>query len=230
MPARRRSTPLKADISRQRIPKAAVYRLSVYGRILQELDEDGVRVVSSAGLADRSGFNPAQIRKDLAYFGGFGIRGVGYMVGELRQVLRNILGVTQKWKVALVGAGNLGSALLAYQGFPAHGFCLEAVFDKYPKGGAKHIQNLKVYGMDALRRIIRSRGIQMAVVAVPAKGAQEVLDQLAEAGVTAILNFAPTPLSVPSHVKLRNVDLSLELEGLSYYLSWEKRSRGQKGR
>ncbi len=187
-------------------------------------------MASSAGLADRSGFNPAQIRKDLAYFGEFGIRGVGYMVRELRQVLRDILGVTQKWKVALVGAGNLGSALMAYQGFQAHGFCFEAVFDKYPRDRAKRTQNLKVYGMGALRRIIRSRGIRMAVVAVPAKGAQVVVDQLAEAGVTAILNFAPTPLSVPPHVKLRNVDLSLELEGLSYYLSWEKRRRGQRGR
>ena len=230
MSVRRPSSRLRPDLARQRVPQATVHRLSVYGRILQELDEEGVRVASSAALADRSGFNPAQIRKDLAYFGEFGIRGVGYLVRELRQVLRKILGVTRKWKVALVGAGNLGSALLAYQGFPAHGFCFEAVFDKYPRGPRRRLPNWKVHGMDALGRIIRARGIRMAVVAVPAKAAQEVVDLLAEAGVTAILNFAPTRLSVPPHVKLRNVDLSLELEGLSYYLSWEKGDRGRGSR
>lgn len=227
MAARRRPSLLRADVASQRVPEATIHRLSVYGRILQELEAEGVQVASSAALADRSGFNPAQIRKDLAYFGEFGIRGVGYQVRELRQVLRKILGVTRKWKVALVGAGNLGSALLAYQGFPAHGFSFEAVFDKYPATRRRRLANWKVHGMGALRRIIRSRGIRMAVVAVPAKGAQEVVDQLAEAGVTGILNFAPTRLSVPPHVKLRNVDLSLELEGLSYYLSWEKGDRGR---
>ncbi|MFQ5912035.1 MAG: redox-sensing transcriptional repressor Rex [Nitrospinota bacterium] len=207
------------------IPEATVQRLSVYGRVLHQMDDEGLRIVSSATLASRCGFNPAQIRKDLAYFGEFGIRGVGYRVRELRDALRRILGVARHWRVALVGAGNLGSALLAYQGFARLGFEIAAVLDKYPARTRRgRMKNAEVLSMEALRDVVRQRKIQIGIIAVPVESAQEVADRLVKAGVSAVLNFAPVRLSVPPHVRLRNVDLGLELEGLAYYLTQDERN------
>ena len=208
-----------------KIPEATVNRLSTYGRILNRIDREGVRVISSAELARRCGLNPAQIRKDLAYFGEFGVRGKGYDVKDLKENLKKILGVTRIWRVALVGAGNLGSALLSYKGFLAHGFTIDAVFDKDPE----KVQALKpgsppVRPMDRLAQVIREMDIRIAIVAVPSENAQGVVGQLVEAGVTGILNFAPIQLTAPPHVRVLNVDLGSELEHLAYHLS--KTGRG----
>ncbi|HJM43853.1 MAG: redox-sensing transcriptional repressor Rex [Nitrospinota bacterium] len=209
----------------EHIPEATVHRLSIYGRVLHLMDGEGLSIVSSATLASRCGFNPAQIRKDLAYFGGFGIRGLGYRVRELRDALRRILGVVRVWRVALVGAGNLGAALLAYQGFVQLGFEIAAVLDKDPaRTRLGRMKKTEVLAMEALPEIVRQRDIRIGIIAVPAESAQEVADRLVKAKVSAILNFAPIRLSVPAAVRLRNVDLGLELEGLAYYLTQDKRN------
>ncbi len=203
-----------------KIPDATVNRLSTYARILEQTQNRGVEVIASAELARQCGFNPAQIRKDLAYFGEFGVRGKGYYIKELRYNLKKILGVTQTWKVVLVGAGNLGSALLAYKGFLAHGFEIDAVFDKFPeKIPAHRIGSLPVLPMSDLHKVVRERDIKIGIVAVPSESAQNVGTSLVNAGITGILNFAPTQIHMPHHVKVKNVDLGSELEHLSFYLS-----------
>ena len=215
----RKAKPLEAE----HIPEATVHRLPIYGRVLHLMEDEGLSIVSSATLASRCGFNPAQIRKDLAYFGGFGIRGLGYRVHELRDALRRILGVARVWRVALVGAGNLGSALLAYRGFAKLGFKIVAILDKDPaRTRLGRLKNTEVLAMEALSEVVRKRDIQIGIIAVPAESAQEVADRLVKAKVSAILNFAPIRLDVPEDVKLRNVDLGLELEGLAYYLTQDK--------
>lgn len=207
-------------MKRTKVPTATVGRLSIYGRLLVQMEEEGVEVASSAQLAARCGLNPAQIRKDLAYFGAFGIRGVGYRVNELKERLKDVLGVTKVWKVALVGAGNLGSALAAYRGFLAHGFEIDAVFDKYPDRCVLSAKTTaEVFDLKELKRVVSQRGIKIGVVAVPQEGAQSVVDQLVDAGVLGILNFAPIRPAVPEHVRVKNVDLGSELESLTFYLS-----------
>lgn len=207
-------------MKRTRIPTATVGRLSTYGRVLIQMEEEGVEVASSAQLAARCGLNPAQIRKDLAYFGEFGIRGVGYRVKDLKNNLKEVLGVTKVWKVALVGAGNLGSALAAYKGFLAHGFQIDAIFDKHPGRCVLSTQSdVEVLGLEELEGIVHQRGIRIGIVAVPQEGAQILIDQLVEAGIEGILNFAPIRPNVPEHVKVKNVDLGSELESLAFYLS-----------
>lgn len=204
-----------------KIPEATIHRLSTYGRVLSRLEEEGIAIISSGDLAERCGLNPAQIRKDLAYFGEFGVRGVGYHVQELRENLKGILGVTHVWRVALVGAGNLGSALAAYKGFLTHGFVIEVLFDKYPsrsklpRGGRLP----KVLALDRIKQEIRRRGIHIGIIAVPAEAAQDVADRLVAAGVFGILNFAPVRLVVPKHIKVKYVDLGSELASLSFFLS-----------
>ena len=203
-----------------RIPAVTVGRLSTYARVLNRLEEEGSRVVSSAELARRCGLNPAKIRKDLAYFGEFGVRGKGYEVRDLKANLRTILGVTRVWKVALVGAGNLGLALLSYRGFLAHGFTIDAVFDKFPD----QVAPLKpgwppVRPMEELAKVIREMDIRIGIVAVPSESAQTVANQLVEAGVKGILNFAPTQITAPPHIKVQTVELGSELERLAFYLS-----------
>lgn len=200
-----------------KIPEKTVTRLSIYLRCLEELEEDGLSAVSSKQLAERFGLNSAQVRKDLAYFGQFGVRGLGYYIAELKHNLERILGLKQEWEVALVGIGNLGSALAGYKGFQERGFRVVALFDRDPARIGKRVGNLPV--LDAARMVqsIRRRRIRIAVVSVPAQNAQAVADQLVQAGVTAILNFAPTQLTVPPDVKVQNVDLSVLLKTLSFY-------------
>ena len=212
-------------MKRIKIPSATVGRLSTYGRVLIQLEEEGVEVASSAQLAARCGLNPAQIRKDLAYFGEFGIRGVGYRVKELKDNLKDILGVTKVWRVALVGAGNLGSALAAYKGFLAHGFQIDAIFDKSPSHCVMAgVDGAEVLDVQQIKQVVPQKGIKIGIVAVPQEGAQSVVDLLVEAGVQGILNFAPMRPNVPEFVKVKSVDLGSELESLSFYLS--KPSRG----
>ncbi len=200
-----------------KIPEKTVTRLSIYLRCLEELETNGVATISSRQLAEQFGLNSAQVRKDLAYFGQFGVRGLGYHIGELKHNLERILGLKQDWEVALVGVGNLGSALIAYKGFGARGFKISLAFDASPAKVGQAIQEVEIEGMERLVSIIRRRRVKIAVIAVPASAAQPVADLLVEAGVTAILNFAPAQLTVAAGVKVQNVDLSVLLKTLSYH-------------
>jgi redox-sensing transcriptional repressor len=211
--ARRQSSRLS------KIPEMTVRRLSVYTRCLQQLEEDGVKTVSSQELADRFNLNSAQVRKDLAYFGEFGVRGIGYYVAGLKAELQKILGLDREWAVALIGFGNLGSALFHYKGFSRQGFRIAAIFDDDPAKIGRDDGGAPVLSSADLAREVKARGIQIAIVAVPAEAAQAVTDQLADAGIKAILNFAPSRLRAPRDTRLKHVDLSIELETLSFYLA-----------
>ena len=196
-----------------------IRRLSIYSRCLAQLEEDGVKTVSSQELAERFHLNSAQVRKDLAYFGEFGIRGIGYYVANLRAELSKILGLDREWRLALVGFGNLGSALFRYRGFARGGFRVAAIVDDDPAKAGRVVDGLPILPVSELARAVRQSGIQVGVIAVPADAAQLVADRLVAAGVRAILNFAPARLTVPRDVRLQNVDLSIELENLSFHLA-----------
>ena len=196
-----------------------IHRLSVYTRCLLQLEEDGVKTISSQEMADRFNLNSAQVRKDLAYFGEFGVRGIGYYVAGLKAELQRILGLDRQWPVVLIGFGNLGSALFHYKGFGRQGFRIAAIVDDDPGKVAREVESVPVVASRDLAREVRARGIQIAIVAVPAESAQAVTDQLVGAGIRAVLNFAPARLKVPREVRLQNVDLSIELETLSFYLA-----------
>jgi len=200
-----------------RVPEKTVTRLSIYLRCVEELQADGLTAVSSRQLAERFGLNSAQVRKDLAYFGQFGVRGLGYYTGELKHNLERILGLKRDWQVALVGVGNLGSALLAYPGFQRRGFRLSVAFEKDPAKIARKQGRIPVHPVERIGPVLRRRGIKIAVLAIPAAGAQGVADQLVAAGVNAILNFAPTQLTVPPGVKVLNVDLAVLLKSLAFH-------------
>jgi redox-sensing transcriptional repressor len=200
-----------------------IRRLSVYTRCLLQLEEDGVKTVSSQELAERFNLNSAQVRKDLAYFGEFGVRGIGYYVSGLKAELQKILGLDREWSVALVGFGNLGSALFHYKGFGRQGFRIAAIFDDDPTKIGRHVAGVPIFPTTELGREAKARGIQIAIVAVPAEGAQDVADRLVASGIKAILNFAPTRIRVPRDVRLKDVDLSIELETLSFYLAKSSR-------
>jgi len=206
-----------------KIPEMTIRRLSVYTRCLLQLEEDGVKTVSSQELADRFTLNSAQVRKDLAYFGEFGVRGIGYYVSGLKAELQRILGLDREWAVALVGFGNLGSALFHYRGFGRQGFRIAAIFDDDPAKVGREVDSTPVFPSRDLGREVKARGIQIAIVAVPPEAAQAVTDQLVAAGIRAILNFAPARLKTPRDVRLKNVDLSIELETLSFYLAKGRR-------
>jgi redox-sensing transcriptional repressor len=202
-----------------KIPEMTIRRLSVYTRCLLQLEEDGVETVSSQDLAERFNLNSAQVRKDLAYFGEFGVRGIGYYVAGLKAELQKILGLDREWQVALVGFGNLGSALVRYRGFSRQGFRIVAIFDDDPAKIGRAVDGVPVFASTDLAREVKARGIQIAIVAVPTESAQTVTDQLVAAGIKAVLNFAPARLKAPDDVRLKNVDLSIELETLSFYLA-----------
>jgi redox-sensing transcriptional repressor len=199
-------------------------RLSVYLRCLDTLDAAGVRAVSSHRLADQFHLNAAQIRKDLAYFGEFGVRGVGYSVKELRRHLRQILGLDRHVAVAIMGAGNLGLALADYPGFRKEGFEIAALFDaKSEKIGQRSKGGVPIHDIRDFRRVVTHARIRIAVIAVPAHAAQSVVNTVVAAGVTAVLNFSPGTLKVPPGVKLKNMDLTISLESLSFFLAQEGR-------
>ena len=202
------------------ISEATTNRLSVYLRCLNELDAAGVRAVSSKALAERFDLNAPQIRKDLAHFGELGVRGVGYYVKDLRRQLRHILGLDRQLKVAIMGAGNLGRALADYPGFRQEGFGIVALFDNLrEKVGQESRAGVPIYDIKDLRRIAKREQIVIAVIAVPLRSAQVVVDKVVAAGIKAILNFSPGPLRAPHDVKLKNVDLTVSLESLSFYLA-----------
>ncbi len=196
-----------------------VRRLSVYTRCLLQLEEDGVKTVSSHDLAERFNLNSAQVRKDLAYFGEFGVRGIGYYVAGLKAELQRILGLDREWPVALIGFGNLGSALFHYKGLGRQGFRIAVIFDDDPAKTNREANGVPIFATRDLAREVKARGVQIAIVAVPAEAAQSVADQLVAAGIKAVLNFAPTRIRLPRDVRLKDVDLSIELETLSFYLA-----------
>lgn len=199
------------------IPDATVSRLPVYLRALLELDELGQTTVSSGALAQASGVNSAKLRKDLSHLGSFGTRGVGYPVAELVTAISSRLGLTDERPLVIVGLGNLGQALAAYGGFEDRGFRIAALLDADPQRIGTVVGGRTVEGVADLESIVADREVTIAVLATPAGAAQEVADRLVEAGVTAILNFAPTHLDVPTAVTVRKVDLSVELQILSFY-------------
>jgi redox-sensing transcriptional repressor len=195
-------------------------RLSVYLRCLTSLEAAGVRTTSSKALAAQFHLNAAQIRKDLAYFGEFGVRGVGYYVSELKSHLRVILGLDHPVRVGILGAGNLGLALADYQGFKQEGFAIVALFDTAAgKVGGQSRHGVRIHPVQEFQALARAGQIDIAVVAVPAEAAQETVDLAVASGVRAILNFSPGALKVPRGVKLKNVDLTVSLESLSFFLA-----------
>ena len=195
-------------------------RLSVYLRCLNQLEDAGVRTISSQALAEQFHLNAAQIRKDLAYFGEFGVRGVGYYVRDLKRHLRQILGLDRKLRVAIIGAGNLGLALADYPGFRQEGFEIRALFDNLSaKVGQQSRGGVPILDIHDLKKFARRDAISIAVVAVPAESAQRVVDLVVASGIKAVLNFSPGTLQVPPDVKLKSVDLTVSLESLSFYLA-----------
>jgi redox-sensing transcriptional repressor len=195
-------------------------RLSVYLRCLNALDAAGVRTISSQGLAEQFHLNAAQIRKDLAYFGEFGVRGIGYYVKELRRHLRQILGLDRGVRVAIMGAGNLGLALADYPGFRDDGFEIVALFDTLKeKIGRRSRGGVLIHDIKDFKRVAKREGIGIAVIAVPPAAAQFAVGIVVAAGVKAILNFSPGAFKVPSGVKLKSMDLTVSLESLSFFLA-----------
>lgn len=205
-----------AERIRRRIPDATVARLPVYLRILYELAAEPVASVSSERLAELAGVNAAKVRKDLSYLGSYGTRGVGYEVAYLLYQMSRALGLTREWPVIVVGAGNLGHALANYAGFGERGFPVIALVDVDPCKVGATINGRLVHHVDELASLVRP-GVTIGVVATPAAAAQSAADRLVDAGVTAILNFAPVVLSVPDTVVLRKVDLAVELQILSFH-------------
>jgi redox-sensing transcriptional repressor len=200
------------------IPRKTVYRLSLYYRALQRLKANQIDTVSSAALAKAAGVKPTQLRKDLTYFGQFGTRGLGYSVEALSIKLTEVLGTTHLQPVILVGAGHLGSALLRYPGFAKEGFEVVAAFDVDATQARSRHLGIKVLPMTQISEFVPERKIKMAILTVPGHVAQEVTNSLVEAGILAILNFAPIILQVPDNVVVNNVDLAIELENLSYFI------------
>ncbi len=208
------------------IPEPTIARLPRYLRSFTGFIHDHRSVISSKELAAASGINSAQVRKDLAYFGQFGQRGIGYDVKNLDVKMREILGLHKAWRIAIVGAGNLGTALLQYGGFTKAGFRIEAAFDVDPSKVGWELEGIRIWATPAIRQVVREKKIEIGVLAVPASQAQRVADDLVDAGIRAILNFAPCTLTVPKSVLVRGVDLASELEHLTYFL--EKSNKGDK--
>jgi len=201
------------------ISESTVRRLSHYYRVLEEVDAEGKRMISSLRLAEREGVTPAQVRKDLSYFGSFGRRGLGYNVAHLRAEIRAILGLERRWKVAVVGAGHIGSALLDYRGFGEQGFDVVAVFDRDPARVGRRVGPFTVEDVSRLPALAAQGAFEIGVIATPAAAAQDVAEALARSGIRGILNFAPRKLFVPRDVTVRNVDMTLEFESLSFALA-----------
>ncbi len=212
----------------EKISELTTGRLSVYLRCLDELVSENISKASSGFLAKRFHLNAAQIRKDLACFGEFGVRGVGYHIKELRDHLRKILGLNRQHRVAIIGAGRLGTALADYYGFQQTNFSVAAMFDTDEKKIGQKVGEIGIFDLKNFAEIAKRDNIDVAVIAVPAEFAQAVLEIVTDAGIKAVLNFAPVPLRVVGDVKLKTVDLTITLEGLSYYLSQTVNSNGKK--
>ncbi len=203
----------------RKVADSTVRRLSLYLRFLEEFEGQGLDTVSSEELASRGGTTSAQVRKDLSFFGSFGKRGLGYAVPELAGRLRDILGLRRRYRVAMIGAGKIGGALIQYRGFQQRGFDIVAIFDADPAKIGRHWNGLPVQDVAKLEPVLAQTPIDMAVLVTPADAAQPVADRLVKLGVRAILNFAPVQLTVPEDVVVKTVNLALELETLSYALT-----------
>jgi redox-sensing transcriptional repressor len=210
----------KSRANGDQVSELTASRLSVYLRCLNTLDAAGVKTISSKALAEQFHLNAAQIRKDLAYFGEFGVRGVGYYVKELKRHLRAIIGLDRPVRVAILGAGNLGLALADYPGFRQEGFVIVALFDtERAKIGRRSKGGVRIEDINDFQSIVKREAIDIAVVAVPAESAQRVVNTAVAAGIRAILNFSPGNFKVPPGAKLKNVDLTVSLESLSFFLA-----------
>ena len=203
----------------RKVAESTVRRLSLYLRFLEEFEEQGIDTISSEALASRGGTTSAQVRKDLSFFGSFGKRGLGYAVPELAGRLREILGLERRYRVAVIGAGKIGSALVQYRGFGQRGFDIVAIFDADPAKIGWQWNGLAVQDIATLETELARQPVDMAVLVTPAEAAQPVADRLVRLGVRAILNFAPLQLTVPADVVVKTVNLALELETLSYALT-----------
>ncbi|MBW1851262.1 MAG: redox-sensing transcriptional repressor Rex [Deltaproteobacteria bacterium] len=200
-----------------KIPDAAIERLALYSRPLRALLESGTTVISSEKLAGFCGVNPAQVRKDLAYFGEFGVRGVGYDASDLLREIKKILATDREWTLCLVGMGNLGNAIVQNENFGKMGYRFVAVFDKDPKKVGKTVPcGLVIEPVTRLRELIRSLHIQIGVITTPPEEAQRVTDLLLDAGIKGILNFAPTQVKTPDGYVIENVDFGVRFENLAY--------------
>jgi redox-sensing transcriptional repressor len=214
-------------MKREKISELTTNRLSVYLRCLNDLAAAGIKTVSSQELAEQFNLNSAQIRKDLGYFGEFGVRGVGYFIADLREYLTKILGLDKPHRVGIVGAGRLGTALANYNGLSKSNFAVVALFDNDQEKVDQHVgpDRIPVHDVKKIARVVRDEGIDVCVIAVPARVAQRVLNQIMAADVKAVLNFAPAALTARLGVKVKTVDLTTSLESLSYFLARPRTSR-----
>lgn len=202
----------------KQIPDIVIGRLPVYLRALLQMSQENRQVTSSQELGERLGISAAQIRKDLSQFGEFGKQGTGYNIEFLAKQLREILKVNRVWEVAIVGAGDIGRALAGYNGFSERGFHIQMIFDNKPEKIGSQVGEFVIKDVKTLKAEIAAAGIKMAMIAVPAPQAQTVADQLVEAGVKAILSYAPVNLNVPAGVRVQNIDPSIHLQRMTYYL------------
>lgn len=200
------------------IPSVVIDRLPLYARALARLDSEGREVVSSQELGTHLNVTPAQIRKDLSYFGRFGKQGRGYNVRKLLEELRRILGLNRQWRIAIVGAGRLGKAIAGYEGFTPQGFRIAEAFDSDPGMIGSTINSLVIRNTEYLETVLRDNPVDIGIVAVPAESAQKVIDALVRCGVRAILNYAPIAAHVPPGVQIKRIDPVLALQGMTYYL------------
>jgi redox-sensing transcriptional repressor len=203
----------------RKIADSTVRRLAIYLRFLEEFDDQGRNTISSEALAQRAGTTSAQVRKDLSFFGSFGKRGLGYDVDALTSRLREILGLGHRYRVMIVGAGRLAGALVQYAGFSARGFQIVAVVDQDPAKVGQPLGEVTVQHVDRMEQVVAREKVEIAILVTPADPAQALVDRLVASGVTAILNFAPVQLHVPEGVDVKNVNLAVELETLSYALA-----------
>ena len=215
-------------MKREKISELTTNRLSIYLRCLNELAAAGIGTVSSQELAEQFNLNSAQIRKDLGYFGEFGVRGTGYYIDDLRSHLTKILGLDKPHRVGIVGAGRLGRALANYNGLEKSSFTVAALFDNdSSKIGERTRSGVEIFDVNRIAKVVREQSIDVAVIAVPARGAQRVLNQIMAAGVKAVLNFAPAPLKARLGVKVKTVDLTTSLQSLSYFLAQPPKTKLQ---
>ncbi len=210
----------------KKISDSTISRLSTYYRTLSNLIEQGIETVSSDEIAEINNITSAQVRKDLSFFGSFGKRGLGYNTKALREEISKILGLKKEWNIALVGVGNIGRALIDYEEFRKQGFIFKALFDKDVNKIGKEIKGLRIYDINDACYVCKEKKIEIGIIAVPAKSAQAVVDAMVSCGIRAFLNFAPITIKVPANVMVKNENMSIELEALSYYLTQSQTKKG----